>query len=291
MASTTVLSDDAGRTVGVISVNRPAPDGGPGRRGGEGPERGIADEIAGGIERGEFDVFYQPIVRLDDRATAGVEALVRWHHPRRGLLAPAAFIHVAERTGVIDELGRHVLDRGCAQIERWRQAGHDVHLAVNLSARQIADARLVERVARAMAAHGVGPGVLWLEVTESALVEDLDVATARLDALRELGVGISIDDFGTGWASLTYLHQFPIDALKIDSVFVKGLGARASSTAIVRSIVSLGQELDIAVIAEGIQTESQLDALRELGCTVGQGYLFAEPRPATDVQLGSLLTR
>jgi PAS domain S-box-containing protein len=291
MASTTLLSDDAGRTVGVISVNRPAPEGGRHPRGGNGHEHGIADEITGGIERGEFDVFYQPIVRLDDRATAGLEALVRWHHPTRGLLAPGAFIQAAERTGVIDELGRHVLDRGCAQLERWRRAGHDVHLSVNLSARQIADARLVERVGRAMADHDVGPGVLWLEVTESALVEDLDVATTRLEALRALGVGISIDDFGTGWASLTYLHQFPIDALKIDSVFVKGLGARASSTAIVRSIVSLGQELDIAVIAEGIETEPQLDALRSLGCTVGQGYLFAEPAAAADVRLGSLLSR
>jgi EAL domain-containing protein (putative c-di-GMP-specific phosphodiesterase class I) len=129
--------------------------------------------------------------------------------------------------------------------------------------------------------------VLWLEVTESSLVEDLDVAATRLGELRDLGARISIDDFGTGWASLTYLHRFPIDALKVDSVFVKGLGGKASATAIVRSIVSLGQELDMAVVAEGIETEQQLRALRSLGCTIGQGFLFAKPGSAAAVRLSS----
>ena len=288
LATTTLLRDDAGRAVAVVSVNRHAPA--THRRDGndeDDDDEALSAAIARGIARDEFDVVYQPIVRLGDRATAGVEALVRWDHPTRGRLSPLAFIGAAERTGVIVELGAHVLHKACAQLGRWRAAGHDIHLAVNLSARQLADEGLAADVATAMRAHDFGPDVLWLEVTESALVEDLDVAATRLDALRSLGARISIDDFGTGWASLTYLHRFPIDALKVDSVFVKGLGEKPSATAIVRSIVSLGQELDMAVVAEGIETEQQLRALRSLGCTVGQGYLFAKPGSAESIRLTS----
>ncbi|MEA3054643.1 MAG: hypothetical protein QOD30_75 [Actinomycetota bacterium] len=286
LATTTMLRDDAGRTVGVISVNRHAPSNG-GDDVDDDADDALAAAIVRGIDHDEFEVVFQPIVRLADRATTGVEALVRWDHPTRGRLSPAAFIGAAERTGAIVELGAHVLRRACAQLARWRDAGHDIHLAVNLSARQLADERISEDVARAMLGHRFGPDVLWLEVTESALVEDLDVAATRLHELRDLGARISIDDFGTGWASLTYLHRFPIDALKVDSVFVKGLGEKPSATAIVRSIVSLGQELDMAVVAEGIETEQHLHALRTLGCTVGQGYLFAKPGTAAAIRLSS----
>jgi PAS domain S-box-containing protein len=287
LATTTMLRDDAGRAVGVVSVNRSAPSNGHGEPEDEADDAALAAAIVRGVERDEFEVVFQPIVRLSDRTTTGVEALVRWDHPTRGRLSPIAFIGAAERTGVIVELGAHVLHRACAQLGRWREAGHDIHLAVNLSARQLADERISEDVARVMFGHRFGPDVLWLEVTESALVEDLDVAATRLHELRDLGARISIDDFGTGWASLTYLHRFPIDALKVDSVFVKGLGDKPSATAIVRSIVSLGQELDMAVVAEGIETEQQLRALRSLGCTVGQGYLFAEPGSASAVRLAT----
>jgi PAS domain S-box-containing protein len=286
LATTTMLRDDAGRAVGVISVNRSAPKNGASAVD-ESDDAALAAAIVRGIDRDEFEVVFQPIVRLTDRTTTGVEALVRWNHPARGRLSPVAFIGAAERTGVIVELGAHVLHRACAQLARWREAGHDIHLAVNLSARQLADERISEDVARAMLGHRFGPDVLWLEVTESALVEDLDVAATRLDELRDLGARISIDDFGTGWASLTYLHRFPIDALKVDSVFVKGLGESPSATAIVRSIVSLGQELDMEVVAEGIETEQQLRALRSLGCTVGQGFLFAEPGSASSIRLAT----
>ena len=287
LATTTLRRDDAGRAVGVISVNREAPRSGSRVVEGETGDDELAEAIVRGVARDEFAVVYQPIVRLADRATTGVEALVRWDHPTRGRLSPAAFIGAAERTGAIVELGAHVLRRACAQLARWRAAGHDIHLAVNLSARQLADERISEDVARAVYGHRFTEDVLWLEVTESALVEDLDVAATRLDELRDLGARIAIDDFGTGWASLTYLHRFPIDALKVDSVFVKGLGEKPSATAIVRSIVSLGQELDMAVVAEGIETEQQLRALRSLGCTIGQGYLFAEPGSAAAVRLSS----
>jgi PAS domain S-box-containing protein len=287
LATTTMLRDDAGRAVGVVSVNRRAPQDGDGVPDDAADDAALAAAIVRGIDRDEFEVVYQPIVRLSDRATTGVEALVRWDHPTRGRLSPVAFIGAAERTGVFVELGAHVLRRAGSQLGRWRAAGHDIHLAVNLSARQLADERISEDVARAMFGHRFGPDVLWLEVTESALVEDLDVAATRLHELRDLGARISIDDFGTGWASLTYLHRFPIDALKVDSVFVKGLGEKPSATAIVRSIVSLGQELDMAVVAEGIETEQQLRALRSLGCSVGQGYLFAEPGSASAIRLAT----
>jgi len=288
IASATLLADDAGRTVGLISVNRPATLASD-VVAEDGHDQQLAREILAGIPRGEFEVFYQPIVRLEDRTVIGVEALVRWRHPDRGLLAPVSFINAAERTGVIKELGKHVLERACEQVGRWRGEGHDLHLAVNLSARQLADPTLLDAVNRALTVNRLPVGALWLEVTESSLVEDLDVAAATLEGLRELGAAIAIDDFGTGWASLTYLHHFPIDSLKIDMIFVQALDGRASARAIVRSIVSLGQELDIAVVAEGVETEQQLLALQSLGCTVGQGFLFAKPMPASRVRLrGSL---
>jgi len=282
-SSTTLLRDRHGQPVGIITVNRPAhgtPTAGD-------PTTLAEDEaidgIRHGIDHGEFLLHYQPIVRLDDGAWVGVEGLVRWEHPRRGLLPPAAFIDVAERSGLIIDLGQQVLAEATQQWRRWADAGMQLDMAVNLSGRQLMDPNLTARVADAMGAVSMPPGAIQLEVTETSLVEDLADATEVLTHLVDLGAEIAIDDFGTGWASLTYLREFPIQALKIDRVFVDGLGTNVSDTAIVSSIISLGSELGLSVIAEGIETADQLDRLRRLGCRRGQGYHFARPMPADEL--------
>ncbi len=245
----------------------------------------LDDEIRVGLERREFRVHYQPVVDLRNGRWTGVEALLRWQHPRRGLLAPAAFIDRAERSGAIVELGMYVLEETCLQWRRWQQAGTPLEVAVNLSGRQIADPGLVDRIGRAMAGAGMPPGALWLEVTETSLVEDLDHAASVLGRITELGACVSIDDFGTGWASLTYLRQFPVRALKIDRMFVAGLDAGRNDAAIVSSIISLGAELGLSVVAEGIETTEQLEHLKALGCVLGQGYLFSRPQPPCELRI------
>jgi PAS domain S-box-containing protein len=285
LASNTVLRDAQGRTVGLVSVNRPIERSLPESRRTAGPSRLIDAEILTGIERDEFVVHFQPIVNLEDATPLGVEALVRWQHPNFGLLAPAAFIDAAEHADTIIELGQVVLEKACLQAEAWRRSGHDLYVAVNLSGRQLADERLPDRIARVMAATKTPTGKLWLEVTETSLVHDLEKATEVLQAVDELGVKISIDDFGTGWASLTYLHSFPVHALKIDKSFVQRLGDSRRSTTIVASIVSLGRELDLTVVPEGIETAHQRQHLQALGCRFGQGYLFSPPLAPDDLAL------
>jgi PAS domain S-box-containing protein len=282
--SQTVLRDDSGRAVGIISVNRPR-DSSPTAwsSGGHAEPRDAGDAIRAGLVRGEFVVHYQPVVALDSGVIGGVEALVRWQHPDRGLLPPAEFIGLAERSGAIEELGRVVLEQACRQAEAWRDAGHDLHMAVNLSARQLADDTLTDHISAVMTSTSMPGERLWLEVTETALVQDLDQATAALRRIDDLGASVSIDDFGTGWASLTYLREFPVDALKIDRVFVAGLGTGSRDETIVGSMISLGRELDVLVIAEGIETEDQRSILLDLGCEIGQGYLFGRPQPASDL--------
>ena len=282
--SSTILRDSSGSSVGLITVNRPVTASDARATvdltSGDG---GLDNDIRRGMAGNEFTVHYQPVVRLDDVSWSGVEALVRWEHPDRGLLAPAAFIDAAERSGSILDLGQIVLDEAAGQWATWDRAGLDLHMAVNLSGRQLSDPSFVDHLGAAMANLAIPPGALWLEVTETSLVEDLDQATKVLRRLTELGAHVSIDDFGTGWASLTYLREFPVHALKIDRVFVNGMGRGSTDTAIVSSILSLGAELGLSVIAEGIETEEQLDRLRRLGCELGQGYLFGRPLPPDEL--------
>jgi PAS domain S-box-containing protein len=282
-ATTNVVRDEEGRRMATVSVNRQVH-----------PERERlqrepnADEVIDlrrGLDDGELDVFYQPVVALADRRLVTVEALVRWRHATRGVLEPDDFIETAERSGLIVELGAFVLGEACRRAASWRRAGVDVNLAVNLSARELADPRLVERVSAVIAASGLEPTSLWLEVTESALVEDVDQASAMLHQLSALGIGISIDDFGTGWASLTYLRRFPVHLLKIDRSFVTGVDHDPSNAAIVRSILSLGAELGLDVVAEGIETAAEDEALQALGCSIGQGYLYGRPVPGDEIDL------
>ena len=283
LATTNLVRDDSGEAVGIVSVNRPAPT--TASIDAQAESTGAEDRIRSGLADDEFEVHYQPVVALDGLHVLAVEALVRWNHPERGLLNPIAFIEVAEHSGLIRELGQVVLAAACRQTALWRRGGADVELSVNLSTRQLADPRLVEQVTAVLADSGLDPGALWFEVTESALVEDVDTAIIVLGRLVDLGIRIAIDDFGTGWASLTYLRNFPVHALKIDRSFTSGVGRNPNDTAIVRSILSLGAELGVAVIAEGIETPAQELALRRLGCTLGQGYLYGRPGPPAHIEL------
>ncbi|MEO8267562.1 MAG: EAL domain-containing protein [Ilumatobacteraceae bacterium] len=279
LGSTTLVRDDSGRAIGAVMVNRPVLGSarpGSGRR----VDPAVAAQIQQATANSEFIVHYQPVVRLADQVVVGVEALARWQHPKRGLLPPEEFIDDAERSGHIIELGQSVLQIACNQAKSWHDAGEDLYLAVNLSCVQLFDDRLPERLAATLAATGLPAGKLWLEITETSLVQDLDKATRSLHAIRDLGVSISIDDFGTGWASLVYLRQFPVNALKIDRLFVAGLGLRTRDAAIAHSIISLADELGLDVVAEGIETAEQAAALVELGCIFGQGFLFGRPEPA-----------
>jgi PAS domain S-box-containing protein len=282
-STVTLVCDGDGEPIGVAAVNRLA------SHDADATARVLDSETVAalrhGLRAGELAVYYQPVVDLADGRVITLEALVRWNHPTRGLLSPGSFLREAEESGMIAELGAHVLTVACSQVARWRRAGNDVTLAVNLSARELADPLLVERITATARSTGFDLNALWLEVTETALVEDVEQASLRLHQLADLGVGISIDDFGTGWASLTYLRQFPIHVLKIDRSFVSGLHHEPQCAAIIRSILSLAAELDLIVVAEGIETIAEESALRDMGCSIGQGFLYGHPAPARDVDL------
>ncbi len=235
------------------------------------------------VERGEFRVFYQPVVSLQSLLPVGVEALVRWQHPERGLVGPREFIGLAEETGLIVPIGTHVLHEACRQAERWRatEPGRPpLCIKVNLSARQFAHPNLVEVVAGILTETGVDPANVYLEITETALMEDAESTSAALRELKSLGVSLTVDDFGTGYSSLLYLKRFPVDELKVDRTFVAGLLGNAEDEAIVAAIVSLAHTLGLKAVAEGVESTAQLTRLQELGCDIGQGYHFARPMPA-----------
>jgi diguanylate cyclase (GGDEF)-like protein/PAS domain S-box-containing protein len=232
------------------------------------------------LERDEFRLHYQPAVSLLDRRIVGVEALLRWHHPERGLVAPGEFIPLAEEMGLIVPIGRWVLAEACRQAKRWGRFGRETWLSLNLSAHQLTAAGLVPEVAGVLHETGTDPGRLHLEITESALMEDTEAVAGVVRDLKELGVHLSIDDFGTGYSSLVYLKRLAVDTLKIDRSFVDGVGREPEDTAIVMAVLGMAQSLGLSVVAEGVETEEQLETLRGLGCELAQGFYFARPEPA-----------
>ena len=236
------------------------------------------------IGQGELELHYQPVVRLETQEPIGVEALVRWCHPERGLLGPLDFIPLAEQSGLVVELGEWVLRTAFERIAAWSAAGRTLSVGVNLSPRQLVGEAFPELVRTLLAQTGVRPELLILEVTESALMDDPG-APGVLRLLRDMGVRLALDDFGTGYSSLTYLKKFPVDAIKIDRSFVSGLGRDADDEAIVTSVVSLARAVGKTVIAEGVETVEQLDALRALGVDQAQGFLWARGLPADEVEL------
>ena len=245
----------------------------------------LETDLRRAVERAEFRLHYQPIVSLGTGRISGFEALVRWNHPTRGLLAPAEFLSVAEETGMVVPLTSWVLQEACAQVRGWHQlpGGAGLSISVNLASPDVAQPEVVEAVWEALARSGLEGRHLRLEITESTIMKDLEGVIPLLVALKELGIGIHIDDFGTGYSSLSYLHRLPTDALKVDRSFV-GRSESPSDAAIVRTIVELAHNLNRQVIAEGIETPSQLSLLRTLRCEYGQGFHFAPPLAPADAQ-------
>jgi diguanylate cyclase (GGDEF)-like protein len=238
----------------------------------------LKEQLAKAVEREEIVVQYQPIVELATGRLVAAEALVRWEHPARGLVPPSEFVPLAEETGLIVPLGRHVLNAACAQAARW---GDGLRMHVNLSVGELLHPDLPAVVREALATAGIGPDQLVLEITESQLLGDTEGAAERFRVLRELGVRIALDDFGTGYSSLSYLHSLPLDALKIAKTFVDALDSDGRESGFVAMILELARTLDLDVIAEGIETPAQLAALRELGARLGQGFLLGRPSEAT----------
>ena len=234
-------------------------------------------DLRDALERGEFLLAYQPTFTLSDMAPTGVEALIRWRHPERGIVPPDAFIPLLEETGLIVEVGRWVLVEACRQGAAWRRAGYPIDIAVNVSGRQLDTDDLLEHIEHALVASGLPPQALTIEITETTLMRDVERTVLRLEHIKRLGVRIAIDDFGTGYSSLAHLQQFPVDALKIDRSFISGLRHNKEGETLIRTLVQLGKALSIETFAEGIEQERELTLLQDEDCDNGQGYLFARP--------------
>jgi diguanylate cyclase (GGDEF)-like protein len=241
-------------------------------------------ELRRSIEDGDFRLHYQPVVHTDGDLV-GFEALIRWQHPTRGLVAPAGFIPLAEETGLVERLGGWVLDEACRQARRWLDAAtvpHPLLMAVNVSARQLRGLCMAEQVVDALRSYSLPPQDLCLEITESALIEDVDTTVEALDALHSIGVRLAVDDFGTGYTTLKNLKRFPIDIIKVDAGFVSGIGRDRGDAAITMAVIRLAHALGMTTVAEGVETEEQLELLRTLGCDMVQGFHLGGPLPADE---------
>jgi len=251
---------------------------------------GLADEahflesqLPGALDRGELSLYYQPQFQLPDVRMVGSEALLRWNHPERGMISPARFIPVAEESGLIVPIGTWVLQEACRQNSLWQQAGYDpIRVAVNIAAQQFAQIDFVGTVAQALSTSGMEARYLELELAEPVLMRNVRVAARRLANLKGLGLSLAMDDVGTGVLSLIEMVGLPVDALKIDVPFVRGMNETPGTLRLVKAILGLGHSLGMDVIAEGVETEEQLEQLRQLGCDKAQGYLFSAAVSAGD---------
>jgi EAL domain-containing protein (putative c-di-GMP-specific phosphodiesterase class I) len=240
----------------------------------------LASQLPDAIASGQLEVHFQPKATAGAGAVVGMEALVRWRHPARGLLAPGAFVALAEQSGLMRELTRTVMAHALSSCRRWRDAGHDVHVAVNVSFTDLMDAGLPQEVVSALARHRIDPSALILEVTESSITADAQRVGDVLRQLSASGVGISLDDFGTGYSSLTHLGTLPVDEVKIDRSFVGGMRGDRTAHAIVHSTIQLAHDLGMRVVAEGVEDARTWAHVSELGCDLIQGYHVSAPLPA-----------
>jgi diguanylate cyclase (GGDEF)-like protein len=241
-------------------------------------------DLRDALQRREFFLVYQPTFDLRDMRLTGVEALVRWKHPTRGVVQPNDFIPLLEESGLVVEVGKWILQEACRQGARWREGGHVVNMAVNVSGRQLDSDEFVTDVGDALAQSGLDAHALTLEITETALMRNVEATARRLTAIKELGVRIAIDDFGTGYSSLAHLQRFPVDALKIDRSFISRLTMNPEGETLIHTLVQLGKALSIETLAEGIEQRQELSLLREEECDSGQGFLFARPLEAPEAE-------
>jgi diguanylate cyclase (GGDEF)-like protein len=249
----------------------------------------LENELRQAVVRREFEVHYQPKVDISTGRIAGAEALVRWRHPQRGMLLPGEFIFVAEEVGLISSIGSFVLDTVCADIAGWRDAGlPPMRVAINLSAQQFADSRLIDNLNQVLQQTGCDPELLEFEITESVVMTSPGKALQLLEQIKDYGITLAIDDFGTGHSSLAYLKRFPVDSVKIDCTFVRDIAKDPNDVAIIKAIIALGHSLDLKVVAEGVESITQLEILRRFQCDEFQGFLFSEAVPSA--KIASLLT-
>ena len=247
------------------------------------PPAGI-DELRHALERDEFMLLYQPQVDILQDRIVGIEALIRWQHPERGMIPPDQFIGIAEETGLIVPIGEWVLQHACDQMRLMRDSGLPaIHVSVNLSVRQLREASLVDKVGQALRLSGLEASMLDLEITESMLMSNMDRVNRTLRELSNLGVSISVDDFGTGHSSLAYLKQFPISTLKVDRSFIRDIPHDKDDTAITIAIINLAKGLGIRTVAEGVESRDQLDFLKQQSCNLMQGYYFSKPVPYEEI--------
>ena len=245
--------------------------------------QGLEVELRVAVAAGEIEPWYQPIICAGSNRIVGVEALARWQHPERGLILPGLFIPLAEESSLIVELGRAMIDRCCQEMHQLIRDGHLDYVSINLSPRHLRSPSVVEQVARILARHDFPPSALQLEITESLLLFDFEQAEQRLSQFRTRGVRIALDDFGAGYSSLSYIRRLPLDVIKIDRSFARDISDDRQSEAVVRAIVQLAQALELQIVAEGIETESQAERMTSCGCSIQQGYLFGRPMPLNDL--------
>jgi diguanylate cyclase len=246
----------------------------------------LGQQLRLALDNGEFVLHYQPILEMASGAVSGVEALIRWEHPTRGLLAPVDFLDVAEDTGAIVAIGNWVLEEACRQAQAWNNQRPEsrIRMSVNLSPTQVLSTGILDSVRSALESSGLDPSLLVLELTEAVMIRDIELAATRLRQLKELGVFLAIDDFGTGYSSLSYLRQLPFDVLKIDKEFIDGLNHSPGESALAAGILGLAGTLEMISVAEGVEDADQVGTLRDLGCQYAQGYLFSRPLPAAAIE-------
>jgi EAL domain-containing protein (putative c-di-GMP-specific phosphodiesterase class I) len=240
----------------------------------------LEQQLRAALENNEFHLYYQPILSMESRQVVSFEALIRWRHPQRGLLLPGEFLFIAEESGLILPIGKWVLNQACAQLGKWHSRYPDlqhVTMNVNIATRQFSQPNFIGEVLEALQTNHLAPGLLKLEITEGVLIRNFEAANEVFTKLRDIGVQLQIDDFGSGYSALSYLQHFPISAVKIDRSFVENLGTGQRSTALIRAMIAMARELHIDTIAEGIETGEQYEQLKDLYCNFGQGFLLSKP--------------